>query len=128
MNKIFKANTWEEGYNLGVQFEKDLSKINLTAAKSWAEAFPEVITILQIKDKELRVKLATTNAIESLFSAVRTVTGRVKRWKNANQALYWTAGAYLRVKPNIRRIRGFRSLKELDSLKPFEQLTKELAA
>lgn len=116
MAKIFKAETAEIAMALGRAFAADLAKINETAARSWLEAFPESITVLQFKDKELRRVLATTNAIESIFSSIRLITGRVKRWRNANHALYWTSGGYFRIQPNLRKIRGFRAIKELDGI------------
>ena len=78
MTKIFGSESYAQGLALGKQFAADLAKINDTAARSWLEAFPETITVLQLKDNDLRRSLATTNAIESMFSSVRLVTGRVK--------------------------------------------------
>jgi len=127
MSKIFGAETVEQALALGKQFAVDLGKINDTAARSWLEAFPETITVLQLKDKDLRRSLSTTNAIESMFSSVRLVTGRVKRWRNANQALYWTAGAYFRIAPNMKKIRGFKAIKELDGLTKIVEETKKAA-
>lgn len=129
MTKIFGAETFQEALELGKQFAADLAKINDTAARSWLEAFPETITVMQLSDKDLRRSLSTTNAIESMFSSVRLVTGRVKRWRNANQALYWTAGAYFRIQPNMRKIRGYKAIKELDGLgKTVGEKQKEKAA
>ncbi len=125
MTKIFGSETYAQALTLGKQFATDLSKINDTAARSWNEAFPETITVLQLKDKDLRRSLSTTNAIESMFSSVRLVTGRVKRWRNANQALYWTAGAYFRIQPNMKKIRGFKAIKELDGLTKIVEQTKK---
>ena len=78
MTKIFGSESYAQELELGRQFAANLSKINDTAARSWLEAFPETITVLQLKDNDLRRSLATTNAIESMFSSVRLVTGRVK--------------------------------------------------
>lgn len=128
MTKIFRAENVEMALAYGKQFAADLSKINETAARSWLEAFPETITVLQIKDLDLRKTFSTTNAIESLFSSVRLVTGRVKRWRNANHALYWTAGAYFRIQPNMRKVRGFRSLIQLDGLSKIVDDSKQQKA
>ena len=128
MGKIFQSETVEIALAHGKQFAADLMKINETAARSWLEAFPETITCLQIKDKDLRRSFSTTNAIESLFSSVRLVTGRVKRWRNSNHALYWTAGAYFRIQPNMRKVRGFRSLNQLDLIVKIDNENKQQKA
>jgi transposase-like protein len=125
MTKIFQAETVERALALGKQFAADLSKINDTAARSWLEAFPETITVLQIKDRDLRKTFSTTNAIESLFSSVRLISRRVKRWRNANHALYWTAGAYFRIQPNMRKVRGFKALNQLDGILKIDQENKQ---
>ncbi len=121
MSKIFKAESLSAALALGNNFEIELSKINETAARSWREAFPETITVLQIREPELRRVLSSTNMIESIFSTIRLITGRVKRWRNANQALYWTSGGFFRIQPQLRRIRGFSAIKELDGLKQIGQ-------
>jgi putative transposase len=130
MTKIFKAETLAEALSIGKHFAAELEKINVTASRSWLEAFPETITVLQMRDTELRRVLATTNAIESLFSSVRSITGRVKRWRTATQALSWIAAGYFRIQPQMRKIRGFRSLNELDTIKDLreEAKGKEVAA
>ena len=128
MTKIFKAVSYAEAFRLGKVFEKELAKINITASRSWAEAFPEVITVLQIKDLDLRRVFSSTNPIESLFSAIRGITIRVKRWRNASHALYWTAGGYYRIQPNLHKIRGYKSLSELDGVKKVDEKALQIAA
>lgn len=128
MTKIFKAESVTVALELGKQFAADLAKINETASRSWLEAFPETITILQLQDQDLRRTFSTTNAIESLFSSVRLITGRVKRWRNASHALYWTSGAYFRIQPNMRKVRGFKNLNQLDGLLKIDQENKQQKA
>ncbi len=128
MTEIFSAETFELAMELGKRFEKRLEQINETAARSWREAFPEVITVLKIKDRDLRKTLGSTNAVESLFSSVRLITGRVKRWRNANHALYWTASGFFRIAPQMHKARGYRAINELDGLVSCEQEAKRSAA
>lgn len=124
MAEIFSAPTYDEGYALGQRFSKDLAAFNRSAQASWEEGFPDTIVVLQISDLDLRRFFATTNALESLFSGIRTVSGRVKRWRTANQALYWTAGAYTRISKNLRKIRGYKHLNQLEALKKNPTLTR----
>jgi len=125
MAAIFKAATVSSALERGRAFSRDLGRINESAKRSWDEAFPETITILQVQSEELRRTLSTTNPIESLFSVIRSITGRVKRWRSASHALYWSAGCYFRVEKRLRRIRGFR---DLDQLTKVGQKVEESAA
>jgi transposase-like protein len=124
MQEIFSASTWEEGSALGRSFSVALSAFNRSAQASWDEGFPETITVLQISDPDLRRFFGTTNGLESLFASIRTVAGRVKRWRNANQALYWTAGAYARVSKNLKKIQGYRNLHQLEVIQKNKTLTR----
>ena len=128
MKDIFTASTYEEGYTLGKRFSNELAAFNRSAQASWEEGFPETILVLQISDPDLRRFFSTTNPLESLFSSIRTVSGRVKRWRTANQAMYWTAGAYSRVSKNLNKIRGYRNLNQLEDLKKNPTLTTYQAA
>lgn len=116
MANIFSAESYERALERGRVFSRELGRINETARRSWDEAFPETITILKVSSPELRKTFSTTNPVESLFSVIRMVTGRVKRWRTATHALYWCAGAYLRVEKRLRRIRGYKDLDQLNRL------------
>jgi transposase-like protein len=128
MKEIFTAPTYEEGYALGKRFSNELAAFNRSAQASWEEGFPETLVVLQISDPDLRRFFATTNGIESLFSGIRTVSGRVKRWRTANQALYWTSGAYTRISKNLKKIRGGKNIQQLDNLEKNPTLTRYQAA
>ena len=116
MTAIFKASSVATALERGRSFSRDLGRINESAKRSWDEAFPETITILQVQSEQLRKSLSTTNPIESLFSVIRSITGRVKRWRSASHALYWCAGSYFRVEKRLHRLRGFRDLDQLTKI------------
>ncbi len=59
---------------------------------------------------ELRRALACTNAIENALGTVRTVTRNVKRWRNAEMALRWTAAGMLEAHKTFRRLKAYRHL------------------
>lgn len=129
MAAIFRASTVSSALERGRGFSRALGRINESAKRSWDEAFPETITILQVQSEELRRSLSTTNPIESLFSVMRSITGRVKRWRTASHALYWCAGSYFRVEKRLRRIRGFRDLDQLTKIgQKIEQQAVQTAA
>ena len=54
--------------------------------------------------------LATTNLIENPNGAVRRVTGRVTRYRDAEMALRWAAMGFLEGEKSFRRIQGHRDL------------------
>ncbi len=54
--------------------------------------------------------LSTTNLIENPNGAVRRVTRRVSRYRDADMALRWTAMGFLEAEKSFRRIQGVRDL------------------
>lgn len=81
------------------------------AAASLLEGLEETFTINRLElPVSLRRCLASTNIIESPYSAVRMRTRRVSRWKNGSMVLRWVASAFLAAEQNFRRIQGYRDL------------------
>jgi putative transposase len=54
--------------------------------------------------------LSTTNIIENPNGAVRRVAGRVKRYRDADMALRWTAAGFLEAEKHFRKILGVNEL------------------
>ena len=65
---------------------------------------------------ELRRAPVCTNAIENALGTVRTEQRNVKRWRNAEMALRWTATGLLEAKKTFRRLKAYRQLPVLDAL------------
>jgi transposase-like protein len=81
------------------------------AAASLLEGLEETFTINRLElPASLCRCLASTNIIESPYSAVRMRTHRVSRWKNGSMVLRWVASAFLAAERNFRRIQGYRDL------------------
>ena len=57
---------------------------------------------------ELRPSLACTNAIENAIGTVRRVQRNVKRWRNAEMALRWTAAGLLEAQKTFRRLKAYQ--------------------
>jgi hypothetical protein len=55
-------------------------------------------------------KLATTNPIESCLSTVQRVARNVKRWREEDQPLRWTATGLLEAEKKFRRIKGYQEI------------------
>ncbi len=52
----------------------------------------------------------STNPVESMISVGRTVAGNVKRWRNGNMVLRWTAAGLLQAEKQFRRVNGYREM------------------
>jgi len=71
---------------------------------------------------ELEKSLVVTNAIENIFSSVRKISRRVKRWTGGKMVLRWSAAGLLEAEKKFRRIRGYKHLRKLDeALKEHER-------
>lgn len=55
----------------------------------------------------------STNPIESIISVARTVTGNVKRWRNGEMILRWTAAEVLETEKQFRLVYGYQHLQLL---------------
>jgi putative transposase len=62
---------------------------------------------------QLLKTLSSTNVIESPNSVVRTVTCRVKSYKDADMALRWAAAGFLEAESKFRRVRDYAQLNQL---------------
>lgn len=91
-----------------------LQRINPAAAASLREGLEETVTVVRLKlPEKLRKTLATTNPIESALSVVRTLTVRVKRWRDGDMRVRWCTAGLLRAEEKFRRIKGYRELPQL---------------
>jgi transposase-like protein len=91
-----------------------LDRIAPDAASSLREGLEETLTVTRLRtDPELAIHLVTTNPIESAFSCVRKLTGRVKRWRDGLMKHRWCATGLLDAEKRFRRIKGFSSMHQL---------------
>ncbi len=70
------------------------------------------MTKLHLSPSLLRT-FKSTNPIESMISVARTVTGNVKRWRDGQMILRWTAAGVLEAEKQFRRVNGYRDLQLL---------------
>ncbi len=81
------------------------------AAASLREGLEETLTVLRLGlPEQLRKTLRSTNPIESAFDKVRMHCLNVKRWRNGQQVLRWSAAGLLEAEKRFRRIKGYRQL------------------
>ncbi len=94
--------------------QRELRRVNLSAAESLAEGLEDTLTLHRLGlFPQLGVSLKTTNCIESLLAQVGQRTDKVDRWVNSEQKQRWVATALLDIEPRLRRIRGYRFLPQL---------------
>ncbi len=85
-------------------------------AGSILEGLDDILTVIRLGlPRELRRSLACTNIIENALGTVRRVSGNVKRWRNAEMALRWTAAGLIEARKTFRRLKAYRQLPILRS-------------
>ena len=93
------------------QLHRELMDLNPSAARSLEEGLEETLTVHRLGiGGVLRRKLTTTNAIESCLSTVQQVARNVKRWREGDQPLRWTATGLLEAEKKFRRIKGYQEI------------------
>src|SRR5271156_6072606 len=81
------------------------------AAASLREGLEETLTVMRLGLPEnLERVLSSTNLIENLFSRVREIGRRVKRWQNGTMVLRWTAAGVLEAQRGFRKLVGYRAM------------------
>jgi putative transposase len=91
-----------------------LAGINPDAAASLREGMEETLTEVRLGvHTDLRKTLDSTNVMESTFSVVEQVTGRVKRWRPGNMRWRWCVAGLLYAEQHFRRVDGYRHIPAL---------------
>lgn len=122
LQQAYEKPTYKEARKALLQLEKELRVRNPSAARSLLEGMEETLTLHRLGVfKELGVSLKTTNIIESIFSQAERRCGKVSHWKNGEQKERWLAATLLDLEPRLRRIKGYKYLKNLR-----EAIQKEL--
>ena len=84
------------------------------AAASLREGLEETLTVMKLGlPSSLQRVLSSTNIIENLFSGVRRISHRVKRWNGGTMVLRWTAAGVLEAERKFRRITGYTAMPKL---------------
>ena len=111
MRNAYAMNHYAEAKEALQKIFRQLERINPSAARSLEEGLEETLTVHRLGiGAVLRRKLATTNPIESCLSTVQRVARNVKRWREGNQPLRWTATGLLEAERKFRRIKGYQEI------------------
>ncbi len=91
-----------------------LHRISPDAAASLEEGLDETLTVIGLGVPDLlRRTLSSTNVIESALSVTRTVTARVKRWRDGDMRRRWCGAGLMRAEEKFRRVRGYKQIPQL---------------
>lgn len=86
------------------------------AAASLLEGLEETFTVNRLNLTPALMRcLSTTNIIENPNGAVRRVTRRVSRYRDAEMALRWTATGFLEAEKSFHKIQGVKDLWVLET-------------
>jgi hypothetical protein len=111
MRNAYAMNNYAEAKEALQKIFRQLERINPRAARSLEEGLEETLTVHRLGvGAVLRRKLATTNPIESCLSTVQRVARNVKRWREGDQPLRWTATGLLEAEKKFRRIKGYQEI------------------
>ena len=84
------------------------------AAASLREGMEETLTVTRLGiTGKLKLTLQSTNPCESMISTVRVIHRNVKRWRNGDMCLRWTAAGMLEAETRFRKVEGYRGLANL---------------
>jgi transposase-like protein len=122
LKQAYNESKHDKALSMLTDLADQLDRLNPDAAKSLREGLEDTLTVQRLELPEmLRISLRSTNAIESVNSAIRDRSGNVKNWSSGNQVERWTAASVLENEKNFRRIRGYRELpvliEQLDALR-----------
>lgn len=106
-----------------------LRRLSPDAAASLEEGWEETLTVVRLGVPALlRRTLSNTNVIESALSVTRTVTARVKRWRDGDMRRRWCSAGLVRAETKFRRVKGYRQLPQLVAALDTHQLDAQSKA
>jgi putative transposase len=114
MNQAYASRDPKRARRLLKNLVHKLESAHPGAAASLREGVDETLTVMPLHLPEgLERVLSSTNLIENLFSRVREVARRVKRWQGGTMILRWTAAGVLEAERHFRKVAGYRALPRL---------------
>jgi putative transposase len=114
MNQAYATRDGKRARRLLDNLARRLEHQHPGAAASLREGVEETLTVMRLGLPEnLERVLSSTNLIENLFSRVREIGRRVKRWQNGTMVLRWTAAGVLEAERGFRKLAGYRAMPTL---------------
>jgi putative transposase len=92
----------------------ELERTHPGAAASLREGMEETLTVTRLGiTGKLRLTLESTNPCESMIECVRRTQRNVKRWRDGEMGLRWTAAGMLEAEKQFRKVVGYTQLPQL---------------
>jgi len=92
----------------------ELDRTHPGAAGSLREGMQETLTVIALGiTGKLRRTLESTKPCESMIECVRRTQRNVKRWRDGEMALRWTAAGMLEADKQLRKVIGHTQLPQL---------------
>jgi transposase-like protein len=114
LNQAYSNRDLKRAHRLLENLAPKLESAYPGAAASLREGLNETLTVMGLHLSEgLERVLSSTNLIENLFSRVREIARRVKRWQGGTMILRWTAAGVLEAERHFRKVAGYRALPRL---------------
>ncbi len=114
MNQAYRIGNVKKAKKLLLNLAAKIEDQHPGASGSLKEGLDETLTVMGLGiPEQLERMLSVTNAIENLFSTVRRVSHRVKRWRSGKMILRWSAAGLLEAERGFRSIRGHRHMPAL---------------
>jgi len=111
MNQAYATRDTKRARRLLEGLARRLEHQHPGAASSLREGLEETLTVMRLGLPEnLERVLSSTNLIENLFSRVREIGHRVKRWQSGTMVLRWTATGVLEAERGFRKLVGYRAM------------------
>ena len=111
MNQAYATRDTKRARRLLDGLARRLEHQHPSAAASLREGLEETLTVMRLGLPEnLERVLSSTNLIENLFSRVREIGHRVKRWQSGTMVLRWTATGVLEAERGFRKLVGYRAM------------------
>ena len=114
--------TYAEAKAALLRLRQALRPVHLSAVTSLDAGFEETLTRHRLGVfATLGISLKTTNCLESLNAQLGQLTDTVDHWRTSDQKQRWVASALLLIEPRLRRINGYRHLRQLQETVPRER-------
>jgi len=114
MNQAYATRDASRAQRLLGNLARRLEHQHPGAAASLREGLEETLTVMHLGlPGNLERVLSSTNLIENLFSRVREIGRRVKRWQSGTMVLRWTAAGVLEAERGFRKLAGYRAIPTL---------------
>ena len=111
MNQAYATHDPKRARRLLDNLARRLEHQHPGAAASLREGLDETLTVMRLGLPEnLERVLSSTNLIENLFSRVREIGRRVRRWQSGTMVLRWTAAGVLEAERGFRKLAGYRGM------------------